>query len=65
MARWEEQQAPLIERWNNMLAELQGAEVMEFSMVAVALRDLLDLANASLPEPECASATDNAADELA
>ncbi|MFL0805855.1 MAG: NAD-glutamate dehydrogenase [Oceanobacter sp.] len=65
LARWEEQQAPLIERWNNMLAELQGAEVMEFSMVAVALRDLLDLANASLPEPECASATDSAADESA
>ena len=53
LARWQEQQAPLIQRWNNMLAELQSAEVMEFAMVAVALRDLLDLANASLPEPEC------------
>lgn len=55
LARWREQQSPLIQRWCNMLSELQSAETMEFAMVAVALRDLLDLAHASQPITDCDS----------
>ena len=45
--RWEGDHASLIERWQSMLGELRAADSVEFPMVSVALRELLDLAQAS------------------
>jgi len=45
--RWEEQEAPLIARWRDMLAELHGTTAPDFAMFAVANRELLDLAQSS------------------
>lgn len=47
MERWEEQEAPLLERWHDMLTELHGASTPDFAMFAVANRELLDLAQSS------------------
>jgi glutamate dehydrogenase len=47
VARWEEQQAPLIARWREMLAELHATTAPDFAMFAVANRELLDLAQSS------------------
>ncbi|MDK2777458.1 MAG: NAD-glutamate dehydrogenase [Pseudomonadota bacterium] len=47
IACWEEEQAPLVERWQAMLSELKATEAIEFPMVSVALRELLDLAQSS------------------
>ncbi|MCW8194134.1 NAD-glutamate dehydrogenase [Proteobacteria bacterium 005FR1] len=44
---WTRQQKVLIERWRNMVSELQGAPGTDFAMFSVALRELLDLAQAS------------------
>ncbi|MEC8444151.1 MAG: NAD-glutamate dehydrogenase [Pseudomonadota bacterium] len=45
---WEGAQAILVDRWNTMLDELKSTEQVTFPMIAVALRELLDLAQASL-----------------
>ncbi len=45
--RWSSQHQLLIARWKSMVNELQAVNGTDFAMVAVALRDLLDLAQAS------------------
>lgn len=47
IAAWEAEQSGLVERWQSMLSELKAAGQIEFPMVSVALRELLDLAQAS------------------
>jgi glutamate dehydrogenase len=47
MSRWEQQEQPLLARWEAMLAELHASEAPDFSMFAVANRELLDLAQSS------------------
>ncbi|WP_430462681.1 NAD-glutamate dehydrogenase [Thalassolituus sp. LLYu03] len=47
IVRWEQDHQSLVGRWGSMLNELKASEVVEFPMVAVALRELLDLAQAS------------------
>lgn len=47
LARWSEQHARLIGRWKTMVNDLQAVNGTDFAMIAVALRDLLDLAQAS------------------
>ncbi len=45
--RWSAQHQLLIARWKSMVNELQAANGTDFAMIAVALRDLLDLAQAT------------------
>ncbi|WP_323814478.1 NAD-glutamate dehydrogenase [Cellvibrio sp. NN19] len=45
--RWSNHHQLLIARWKSMVNELQAVNGTDFAMVAVALRDLLDLAQAS------------------
>ncbi len=47
MKRWEQQEESLLTRWEAMLAELHASEAPDFSMFAVANRELLDLAQSS------------------
>jgi glutamate dehydrogenase len=47
MKAWEEQEAPLLARWQEMLGELHATETPDFGMFAVANRELLDLAQSS------------------
>lgn len=44
---WKLDQQDLVKRWDDMLSELQNAPSISFQMVSVALRELLDLAQAS------------------
>ena len=44
---WEAGQQSLVQRWKTMLTELNSAGTLEFTMASVALRELLDLAQAS------------------
>jgi glutamate dehydrogenase len=46
--KWEEQEAPLLGRWRDMLTELHGNNSPDFAMFAVANRELLDLAQSSM-----------------
>ena len=50
---WEEEQAVLVKRWQRMLTELKNTDQLEFSMVSVALRELLDLAQSSRHQKSC------------
>jgi len=43
-----------VARWQRMLAELKNIDVIEFPMISVALRELLDLAQASRHQRPCA-----------
>ncbi len=45
--RWMDQHSLLVERWRTMINELQAASGTDFAMYSVALRELLDLAQAS------------------
>jgi glutamate dehydrogenase len=45
---WMERHVTLIHRWKTMLAELKGVREPEYAMFSVALRELLDLAQATL-----------------
>ncbi|KXS51153.1 MAG: NAD-dependent glutamate dehydrogenase, partial [Marinobacter sp. T13-3] len=45
---WEQKYQSMIERWNSMLAELKGVREPEYAMFSVALRELLDLAQATM-----------------
>lgn len=45
--RWSNQHKLLVARWKSMVNELQAVSGTDFAMIAVALRDLLDLAQAS------------------
>ena len=47
MHQWEKEQESLLGRWQSMLAELHATESPDFSMFAVANRELLDLAQSS------------------
>lgn len=47
MERWETQEAALLERWQHMLTELKAAVAPDFAMLAVANRELLDLAQST------------------
>ena len=45
---WEQQQSVLLSRWQDMLTELHTTDSPDFAMFAVAVRELLDLAQSSL-----------------
>lgn len=45
---WEQQQSMLLSRWQDMLTELHTTDAPDFAMYAVAVRELLDLAQSSL-----------------
>jgi len=45
---WQSQQSPLIARWKLMIAELRRGAAPDFTMVSVALRELLDLVQSSV-----------------
>lgn len=47
LQRWSSQHQLLVARWKTMVNELQAVNGIDFAMIAVALRDLLDLAQAS------------------
>lgn len=47
LERWAHAQSLLISRWNLMVNELQSARTADFAIFSVALRDLLDLVQAS------------------
>jgi len=47
LEEWRSKNQPLIKRWKNMVKELQAAPEGDFSMYSVALRELLDLVQAS------------------
>jgi glutamate dehydrogenase len=44
--RWMERQAPLLERWQQMLAELRASSGNDSAIFTVAMRELFDLAQA-------------------
>lgn len=44
---WDEEHRVLVDRWLEMITELQNAPVADFAMFSVAMRELLDLAQAS------------------
>ncbi|WFF42462.1 NAD-glutamate dehydrogenase [Salinicola endophyticus] len=44
VTRWEEQHAPLFERWNALLGEINAGTQVSFALIAVAIRELVDLA---------------------
>jgi glutamate dehydrogenase len=50
MKSWEEREALLLQRWQEMLAELHATEAPDFAMFAVANRELLDLAQSRTRE---------------
>ena len=47
MHSWETQEARLLERWQQMLTDLKAAVTPDFAMLAVANRELLDLAQST------------------
>ena len=47
MEAWLEQSEPMISRWRKMVSELREGDINDFSVFSVALRELLDLAQAS------------------
>ncbi len=44
---WFDQYHPLIQRWESILSDIRGSEVMEFAIFSVAIRELSDLAATS------------------
>ena len=47
LSQWEEEFDPLITRWKTMVNEVQGAPGTDFAMFSVALRELIDLVQAT------------------
>lgn len=45
--RWEEKHRYLIDRWKSMVNEVQGSQVTDYAMFSVALRELIDLTQAT------------------
>jgi glutamate dehydrogenase len=45
--RWLQQQHALVERWRALLVELHGTQAKDFAVYAVAIRELLDLAQST------------------
>jgi glutamate dehydrogenase len=56
MERWAVRETPLLERWRQMLSELQAVSTPDFAMLAVANRELLDLAQSTKKGVEAVSA---------
>jgi glutamate dehydrogenase len=46
--QWQAQQQPLINRWMSMVRDLRHGAAPDFAMISVALRELLDLVQASV-----------------
>jgi len=53
MKAWLEQSEPMISRWRKTVHELKESEISDFAVFAVALRELLDLAQASRFATSC------------
>lgn len=53
LPQWLQDQKILVERWRSMLFELQGASDTDYAMFSVALRELMDLAQASQHAIRC------------
>jgi glutamate dehydrogenase len=51
---WVEEYQDLVSRWKQIQGELRDAEELEFAMFAVALRELMDLAQASMSQSSAA-----------
>lgn len=49
---WMQQHEQLIDRWKSMLAELKNTREPEYAMFSVALRELLDLAQSTIHQPQ-------------
>jgi len=49
---WEEKHRPMLDRWNTMLSELKNVREPEYAMFSVALRELLDLAQATMHQSQ-------------
>lgn len=47
LAQWKKDEVILIKRWQSMLAELKASPTLSFTMFSVALRELVDIAEAS------------------
>ncbi len=45
--RWEEKNRYLVDRWKSMVREVKGAQVTDYAMFSVALRELIDLTQAT------------------
>ena len=50
LVNWQSRQSQLIARWKTMVNELRSGAAPDFAMVSVALRELLDLVQASVNE---------------
>ncbi|MDG1311226.1 MAG: NAD-glutamate dehydrogenase [Porticoccaceae bacterium] len=50
---WQVQQQPLIYRWQSMVRDLRRGAAPDFAMISVALRELLDLVQASVEAGDC------------
>ena len=48
--RWLEDNKILVDRWLRMMNEIRAVSEPEFSMYSVAIRELLDLSQATMPE---------------
>ena len=51
---WQVQQQPLIDRWQSMVRDLRRGTTPDFAMISVALRELLDLVQASVEDSQTA-----------
>ncbi|PCK07274.1 MAG: hypothetical protein COA42_15250 [Alteromonadaceae bacterium] len=45
---WQQKNHHMLQRWNTMVHEVQGAQVTDYAMFSVALRELIDLAQATI-----------------
>lgn len=50
VSEWLERNTILVERWLRMMSEIRAVNEPEFSMYSVAIRELLDLSQATMPE---------------
>ena len=50
ITRWMQQHESLVARWRSMLVELKRMNTISFTMLSVAVRELLDLSQASLQQ---------------
>lgn len=54
---WFEEHMPLIQRWNDAVAELRSSNIVDAAMLTVAIRELLDLAEISIHNHDSAKQT--------
>ncbi len=47
LALWSEKHTYLVNRWRNMVNEVQGSQMTDYAMFSVAMRELIDLAQAT------------------